>query len=145
MTEMTRGQHMLAEHNMIRVGVRPECEVYVKPDGDVQPAMMAVIWEANRICNERGIPALFGEPKLSGDEYRDIEEYEHTRVVHVKDKRDGTVRIVAKDDLGRDVLAEVWDRLAERILLATRAKAAFPEANEDQLRFYLPDYKVTYA
>lgn len=130
----TTGQQMLATYNMVRVGCD---EVWVKPNGDVYPAMMGVIWTANRICKERDIEVLFGEPKLEHDEYRSIEEYEHARVVHVRDKRDGTIRIVAKDDLGREILAAAWDEIHERVLLARYAKSTFPEAKDGQLEFYL--------
>lgn len=131
---MTTGQDMLAASNMVRVG---KDEVYVRPNGDVCPAMLGVIWEVNRVCAERGLEPVFGEPKLSGDEYRDVEEYEHARVVYVKDKRDGTVRIVAKDDLGRELLAEAWDRIHDRVLLARYAQQQFPEVNPEHLKWYL--------
>lgn len=131
---MTVGQQMLSTYNMVRVGVD---EVYIEPDGTVRPAMMAVIWGVNTLCKAREIEPVFGEPKLSSDNYRTIEEYEHARVVHVKDKRDGTIRIVAKDELGRELLAETWDQIHERVLLARYAKQTFPETKSNQLEWYL--------
>ena len=122
--------------DMIRVGVRPDPEVYVKPDGTVQPAMLAVIWTANRLCNERGIEPIFGEPKLVSDSFREIEEYEHARVIHTKDKADGTVRIVGNTDLGREILNEAWEQIRSRVVMARYAKQAFPEANAQQLASY---------
>ena len=130
----TRGQYMLATHHMIRVGNH---EVWVKPDGNIKPAILAVIHEVNGKCAERGIDVIFGEPEFETDDYRHVEIYPHARVVFTKDKRDGTVRIVASDALAEEIFAEVWDEIAERVVEIRHAHTV-PGVKLEQIEWYTP-------
>jgi hypothetical protein len=121
---------------VIRVGTD---EVYITPDGRVQPASLAVIWAVNRECKARGIEPIFGEPRLDVEQDGAItrEVYDHADVVHINGARarelDPTTRIVPKTDLARDIFDKVWAEMRDRVALVQHAHA-IPGVDPDALQ-----------
>lgn len=80
------------------------------PKGPAGPEWLCVIWEANRIMNEQGLPPIFGKPEYLGEWWAGggVEEYEDARVLL---RGDGTVSIVSKTEHGASVLRDTAHNL----------------------------------
>jgi len=91
--------------------------------GKYKHGFMEFIHEVNRVCDERGIEPVFGEPKSLADWWVPgmfCEEYPKARVVYSKGKLDERskrgegYRIVVTED--HDTLDPIWDEAFTAVL-----------------------------